>query len=234
MQANAQGLQKGFEARDSARLLCGDQLRFGELAPGAAEAAGAADPQHILQIAQPAGAFLEIGFEIEVRIDEARVAFLLLLHLGQIEGTATQVSGQHLMHFHEQGAVAGNQASLQQVSLHRHIRRFGHAVAHGADAVSDLQPNVPQYADQFLQALLQGCIRLLMQQDQQVYVGMGIQLAASIAAHRHQRQLGRHGEHLPYHVQMFVHQFGMGVQLALRLRMKRKILLQRGARCAQA
>ena len=62
--------------------------------PGIAQATGAADPQHSLQIAQAARAFFQIGFEVVVRVEEARVAPLLFLLFGEVESAIIEMLPQ--------------------------------------------------------------------------------------------------------------------------------------------
>ena len=62
-----------------------------------------------------------------------------------------------------------------------------------AYAVTDLESNIPQQCDQFVQLLLQCFIRLLIEQDQQINIGFRVQLASAVAADRNQGQRGRHG-----------------------------------------
>ena len=76
MQADAQGLQQRLVAGDGAGLpvsvISPACARLFQLAR---QAAGAADPEYGLQIAQAAWTFLEIGFEVVIGIDEAGMAF---------------------------------------------------------------------------------------------------------------------------------------------------------------
>ena len=233
VQADAQGLQQVLVARNGGRFLRGDQFCCGELAPGFAEAAGTGDPQYGLQIAQAAGTFLDVRFEVVVGVEKARVALFLFFHLGQVEGAPVQVLGERLAHFNEQRHAAGDVAGFQQIGLHGHVRRFGHAVAYGAHTVTDLHADVPQLADQILQALLQFFIGLLRQQDEQVDVGFRKEFGAPVTAHRNQCQFRRHGKQLPHHAQMFVDYSGVGVQVARRLVMGGIAFLQLAAGSAQ-
>ena len=58
----------------------GDDLALDEIRPAGADAGGLADPQNIVQIAQAASDFLQVGLEIGVVI--ARVPLLLFEQFG--------------------------------------------------------------------------------------------------------------------------------------------------------
>ncbi len=233
MQADAQVLQQAFVARDLARLGRGDEAGLRQRLPGMAEAAGARDPQHGLQVAQAPRAFLQVRFQVVVGIDEAGMALLLFLRLGEVEGAVVKMRGERLVHLPEQPAVAGDMARFQQVGLHGHVRRFGEAIGNGAHAVADFQPDVPQFPDQLLQLLLQRFVRLLRQQDEQVDVGLRVELGAAVAAHCDQRQIGGEAEQPPDLAQMVVEQSGVGAQIVRGAGMREVLFLQRTARMAQ-
>jgi hypothetical protein len=84
--------------------------------------------------------------------------------------------------------VAGHQARLEQTGLHRDVgARLGHALVDRADAAADLEAEVPQQLHQFLELAAGDGVGRLGQQDQQVDVGVGEQLAAPVAADTDQR-----------------------------------------------
>ncbi len=83
--------------------------------------------------------------------------------------------------------------------------------------MSDFQADVPQHADQLVKLLLQGRIRLVhIQQNQQINVRFGVQLTASVTAHRDQRDLLGHGDLLPDLVQVSVDQPAVRAEQARR------------------
>ena len=108
MQANAQVLQQGFVTRDGARLRLGNHAYLGQFAPSFAQIAGAANPQHGLQIAQTTGAFFQVGLKVVVRVHEASVAPLLFILLGEVESAMIKVSCQRGDHFLKQLGCADN------------------------------------------------------------------------------------------------------------------------------
>jgi hypothetical protein len=82
--------------------------------------------------------------------------------------------------------------------------------------VADVEADVPQQADQLLELrrgrrVLLGMV-VIGQQDQQVDVGPGIELAAAIAADGGQGQVLRHGQCRPDVPQHLVHQCGAAAE----------------------
>ena len=82
--------------------------------------------------------------------------------------------------------AARDDPRLQHAGVDGHVfHRFLDALAHRAHAVAGLEAAVPQQADEALD--LRARHVAVGQQDQDVDVGVREQQAASIAAHRHQR-----------------------------------------------
>src|SRR5205807_9533522 len=71
------------------------------------------------------------------------------------------------------------------------------AIVDGTYAVTDLEADVPEGADQPFQVLLLFGARLARQKNQQVDVRARVKLAPPIAAGRHQRGIGGHAGVLP-------------------------------------
>ena len=85
VQAHAQRADESFLARDGARLLHRDEAGFREVAPRSAKARGARDPEHRLQVAQAARAFLQVRLEVVRGIVVLEVPLLLLERLRFVE-----------------------------------------------------------------------------------------------------------------------------------------------------
>ena len=86
--------------------------------------------------------------------------------------------------------VAPEVAGLEQAGADGHVRLGQpHAVVDRAGGVADLQAEIPQHVEHVLDHLLAMGRPLVGQQEQQVDVGTGRQLAAAIAADRDQGQL---------------------------------------------
>ncbi|MNU46963.1 hypothetical protein D3C71_358360 [compost metagenome] len=103
-----------------------------------------------------------------------------------------------LLQLREQVRVAAHEARFEQARLHGDVGlRFDQAFIDRADAVADFQAQVPQQLHQFLELFLRGGVRRLLQQDQQVDVGIRKQFAPAIAAHAHQGRAGRQTRFLP-------------------------------------
>ena len=151
-------------------------------------------PAHHVDVAQPAGAFLDIGFQLVGGVVKAGVARLLFLELGGEELLARPEAVRRggRAHGREQARVAGEEACLDQVGHHRDVLCGLYGAFRGAaHAVAHFQADVPQEGQEALQVFLVGLVvGAVRQQDQQVDVGAGQQLVAPVAAHRHQGQLG--------------------------------------------
>ena len=169
---------------------------FPQLAP--AEMA-ARQPADELQVAQPPGGAFDIGFEAVFRIRVLRVTLFLLLELG----AEKILRRPHLprvdarVHRRDEFAVAQEQPRLDQAGQHGDIARgLGHAFGHAANAVADLQTQIPEQGQKTLQAT--GVARVgAALQNQQIDVRVGVQLAAAVTAHGHERQIARRQAQFP-------------------------------------
>ncbi len=86
---------------------------------------------------------------------------------------------------------AGDGAAFHQVGDHRQVRaRLFGAFGHRAHALADFQADVPEQCQKAFDGLAENFPVAVIEQDQQVDVGVGMQLAAAITAHRHQRDIG--------------------------------------------
>ncbi len=191
MQAEAHLPQECLRLRQPAQFrrrqkAVGDQLieRFG------AEMA-LRNPGDGLHVAQAAGAGLDVRLEIVGGIVGLQAPLLLLAHLGfeELAHRPDAIGRERDAHLGQQLGGAREPPRFHQ---RRHDADVGGALlgafGHGAHAVADLEPDVPQERDQPLDA---GALRVRQRrghQHQEIDVGAGMQLTAAIAAHRHQRQ----------------------------------------------
>ncbi len=147
------------------------------------------DPADHLDIAQAAGRRLDVGFEVIFGVGELVVASDLLLPLGLEEGFGRPqtVGGQTFAHGLAQPLRAGDDTGFQQVGDHGDIGAcLTLAVTQRAYGLADLETDIPQEGDEVGQRLTIGRVVVLLQQQQQVDVGMRVQLAAAVAAHGEQ------------------------------------------------
>jgi len=94
--------------------------------------------------------------------------------------------------------TTGQQSCFEQGCLHRDVTRsFFQAFLYRSNAMADLEADVPEMADQAFQLVLKRAAGFLWQQNQQVDVGGGKQLAAPITPYCRQGQRGREVERLP-------------------------------------
>ena len=90
-----------------------------------------------------------------------------------------------------QALGAADGAAFHQVGDHRQVGTgFFGAFVHRAYALADFQADVPQQRQKALDGIAKGLMIGLVQQDQQVDVGVGMQFAATVAADRHQGDIG--------------------------------------------
>ncbi len=147
-------------------------------------------PADHLDVAQPAGRALDVGLEVVLGVVVAVVAADLLLPLGLEEavGGPQPLRRQARLHRLAQPFGTRHGAALEQVGDHRDVGRgLALAVGQRAHAVADLQADVPEEGDEGGQRLAEGRVVVVLEQQQQVDVGVGMQLAAAVAAHGEQR-----------------------------------------------
>ena len=233
VQTDAHVLQQSLMALCLVCLACREQTVLCQRLPGVSQAGGTRDPQHTVQVAQTAGTFFQIRFQIEIDIGIALVALALFLLFGEIESAHIQMRLHGLLQRIEQTARTVDQACLEQVGLHRDVAAGFDALGHGPHAVADFQPSVPPLADQFPQTVLQGAIRFLRQQNQQINIRARIQLGAAITADSHQRQIAGQPGGAPELAQVAVDDAGVVAQITGRIRFLRIAFEQCLARAAQ-
>src|SRR6185295_9748451 len=131
MQAHAQYGKRRFMTLKLAGFLAREYLLPRQILPTVAQTGGAADPQYVLQIAQPSRTFLDVGFEVVGGIVEPRVSLLLFQQLGACEACVLL-------------AIAGDQPRLQQRGLNGQIApRLLLAFADRTHAMANFKPDVP-------------------------------------------------------------------------------------------
>jgi hypothetical protein len=157
------------------------------------------DPEQRVQVAQPALAVLDVGFDQVARLAGAAMA---LLALGELGGDECRRGA--LRHFFVEARgelvkefdLAEQVARFQKRGAHRHVG-FGltDAFVNRTRCMADFQSHVPQAIEQRLGDLLAPGGLLVRQQEQQIDVGAGREQAAAIAAgrdHRHVFGFRRH------------------------------------------
>ncbi len=179
------GQQLVFAAGEKARCLKAGQCLHAEAATG--------NPHDGLQVAQPAGRALHIRLEIVFGVVIAFVTVALLVTLAE-EKVAAAPHVQRTNGFGQlckQLLVTTNKAAFQQVGDYAEIiGRFFTALCQRTYAMADLQPEIPQEGDELADGIGQRSFRLVLQQDQQIDVRMGVQLATAVTANCHQGNSG--------------------------------------------
>lgn len=146
-------------------------------------------PQYGLDIAQAARAALDVGFEVVLGVVVLVVAGLEFGALGEEKLLARpHVRGAGgIEHAQAQWLWAGDGAAFHQVGDDRQVGAglLG-AFIDGAHALADFQADIPQQCEEALDGVAVLLVLGGIEQDQQVDVGVGVQFAAAVAAHRHQ------------------------------------------------
>ena len=188
MQAHAQRADHALLARNGTRLGHRHQPGARELRPGSPESRCARDPDDRLEVAQAAGTLLDVGLEAVRRLVVLRVALLLLEHLRPVVRLAVDDVDHRAREGLEVAPRACDKAGLEHRRQHCHVaRRFLVALLQRAHAVAGREPQVPQQPDQVLDRRAVGRVGRLLQQDQDVDVGVREQFAPAVAADGDQR-----------------------------------------------
>jgi hypothetical protein len=121
------------------------------------------------------------------------VPLLLLEHLGVIERADVERRGEALVEPAADGARTGDTAALEQAGADGDVAfHFRLAVGDRPHRVRDFEADVPQQRQEALDRRCRELVRRLRQQQQNVDVRMGKQLATAVAADGDQRHVGRH------------------------------------------
>ena len=149
-------------------------------------------PAQRLQVAQAAGAVLEVGLEVVRGVAEARVAVAQLLALGVEERArrpaALRRDGVGQRAHRILGAV--QQARVELRGEHGDVGDRRIVLRQRAHRMAQRQAAVPEQREEPRQRLAVPRLRGFVGQHQQVDVRLRKQLAMPIAAHREQRQAG--------------------------------------------
>ena len=180
------------------RFLHRDEPGLRELAPAAADAGRARDPQHGLQVAQASGALLHVRLEVVGRVVILEMPLLLFQHLRFVERRNVHRRGDAAAEGAMQAARAGDVTMLEQARLDGDVaRHLVGALRDRAHAVAHFEPDVPEDPDQPLDERRPCGIEPARQQDQDVDVGVRVELAATVAADGDERDVGRRAEIAP-------------------------------------
>ncbi len=193
VQARAQTLQELFVATQLLEFAIGEQVARKQFRPAVAEPRGLGHPQDDLQITQPAGAFLAVRLEAVGRVLVFRVALTNFQLLAAKKCQGIEIDGEALLECLEKRPVAGDETRFEQARLHRDVSlRFAQAFVDRAYGRSDLDADVPEEPDERLHVRRERVAVGAAMQHENVDVRVRVQLAASVAAHGHERELPRH------------------------------------------
>ncbi len=152
VQPDAQVLEVRLVAREAARFAGFDHAARNQVGPAWPDSRRPGDPLDHLQVAQPAGRFLQVGLERVRRILVLGVPLLLLELLRAEKCRRIASRRQLLLELAKQRLAAGERARLEQRGRNRDVARGClDAARHRAHAVADFQADVPHRADQSLE-----------------------------------------------------------------------------------
>ena len=185
--------QKTPAGLQGVELVRGEEAVVDQLAEGLRPEVASGDPGDGLDVAQAARALLDVRLEVVAGVVEPAVSQTLLAHLGFEEPPARPDPhrARSLLHPREQGRGSLHEAAVHEVGGYGDVApRLVHALAYGADAVPDRQPDVPQEREKAPDLLVVAAAHRPAGEDEQVDVGTGMQLAAAVATGRDERATG--------------------------------------------
>ncbi len=142
-------------------------------------------PADHLDVAQAAGAFLDVGFELVRRVVVLVMPRALFAQFGlEVIAARPDVFGAGGgAHRVEQRRGAGQQARFHDVGGDGDVAlRLVDALRDVAHAVTDFQADVPEQGQKTFDGLAPGLVIGAVEQDHQVDIGTGQQFAAAVTA----------------------------------------------------
>ncbi len=193
VQPYAQAADEALVPRHGARFRHRHQIVPRELAPAAAVACRARDPQDRLEITQAAGALLDVRLEVVRRVVILEVALLLLQRLRLVERARIERLREKAAELLRQPPRARQVAVLEEARAHGHVgRHLARAFLDRAHGVRELEADVPERGEEALERRGPGRVRRARQQHQDVDVRVRVELPASVAADGEQGVRGGH------------------------------------------
>ena len=188
MQQDAQLLQKPLALRQALLFEVGDKTMAFQITPAVAVACGLRNPQNRLQIAQSARTLLAIGLQAVRRLLMATVAVLPFEALGVIKSLRIDALPEFSDHPVKERRVTRKRTRFDQGRLDGQILfRLLQAILDAAYAVSNIEANVPEGADQEFNLPGARLIKGFRQEDQDVDIRSRPQLGTPITTNRAKR-----------------------------------------------
>ncbi len=187
----------------------------GHLEQGGGTEVATGDPGEGLDVAQAARIALEIRLQLVGGAEKLLVPLGLLLALGAKELLARpEVLGAGcLFELPETLLATGDVARLNEVGGHRDVGlALLDALRHVAYRLTHLELEIPQQGNELADAQSQHLVQLVaVIEDQQVDVGVGVQLASAITAYRDEGEVALvEAKLLPEAAEQLIHIFGAG------------------------
>ena len=203
MQVVAHAQQKVVGGFELFPLAFADQPALFQFGQGPRPVFEKGHPDQVLKIAQTAAAVLDVRLLHRRGIAELRPPRLLVRQASldmPVFGPAHAPGQHHRLHVPEQLLVAGDKPRFDQrrLRLHVAIGNFD-AIVHRPHRMADLQADVPQRVKHTVGERRQKRVRFAARrrdrvavvQEHDLNVALRIQLAATVAADAHHRELGR-------------------------------------------
>ena len=192
VQPDAQVLQDFLMAHQLQGFIAHDQPFALQVAPVVTDSERARDPPDDLQVTHSSRGFLEVRLEGVGRVLVLGVALLLLETLGLEERRGVEDFAHRGVETPKQRLAARQRARFEQRRLHGDVcARCIDARFDRPHAVPGFEADIPEQADEALEALLVVARGLVGEQDQQVDVGTRKKLASPVSAGRDQCGFGR-------------------------------------------
>ena len=184
--------QERLARLELAQLLAGQKAVRHQLIERVGAEMALRDPADGLDVAQAAGARLDVRLEVVGGIEIAVMALGLFLDLGleEILRGPEPVGRERTPHAGEQRLGSREQPRLEQRGRDADVgEALALAIVDRAHAVPDLEADVPEEGEEALDVRLPVGGVALRQQHHDVDVGARVQLAPAVTADRHQREV---------------------------------------------
>ena len=199
MQMAAHGPQKLLSLDETGGSLFADDVQLHQILDPDHAVLIAGNPEQQMQVAQPALAFLDIGFQHIAHIAHAFVALIALHQFGFekfLSGPHHHILVKLLDQIVVQRLIPPQPAHFQQGGADGDVfLGVADALFGGTGGLPHLQSQIPQHIQQPFHQLLVPGGALVRGQKQQIHVRLRTKLAPSVTAHRHQGHGFRRSAH---------------------------------------
>src|ERR1700731_4398686 len=185
MQSEPYFPEEGLRLFEAAQLGYGQKSASGQPIQGVGAKVPLGHPGDRLNVPQPSGTGFDVRFQVVGGVVRLQVAFRLLPNLGveELLDGPDMLRRQRVAHLRDEARASRKLASLEQ---RRHYADIGSAFLHTlvdrADAVANLEADIPEESNQTFYIAAAMRIRRFRHQQHDVDIGAGVQLAAAITS----------------------------------------------------